>query len=289
MEGAAGLEPVGMGRDAAHGVEADRAADHPVVFHAAEIGPFAVDRDLFLEGDTRQFRGDGADTVRRDAAGIGHGFGGVVVGEIAFCDQVEDRDMGDAVMRPRAGEIGDHIGFVIAARAAFAAVPDQVLAVVILEDQPVFGAVGIAIHEAGRVGVAGKVVEIDLAGLEQAMDEGEDEQPVSARRDADPVVGDGVVAGADRVDPDDPRAAFLEPPEPDLDRVGIVVFGDAEQHEKLRVFPVRLAEFPERAAHRVDAARRHVDRAEPAMGRVIGGAEGLCPVAGEAIATGPGR
>ena len=50
-----------------------------------------------------------------------------------------------------------------------------------------------------------------MPALEQAMDQGEDEQPVGARRDADELVGDGGIAGAHRVDRDDLGAALLEP------------------------------------------------------------------------------
>ncbi len=85
------------------------------------------------------------------------------------------------------------------------------------------------------------------------MHQRQHEQPVGARPDADPVVGDGVVAGAARIDRDDLGAALLQLAEPDLDRVGIVVFGDAEQHEVFGALPVRLAELPERAADRVEA------------------------------------
>ena len=43
VDGAAGLEAVGVGGDAAHGVEGDRAAGHRFVATAAEVGPGAVE------------------------------------------------------------------------------------------------------------------------------------------------------------------------------------------------------------------------------------------------------
>ena len=45
VDGAAGLEAVGVGGDAAHGVEGDRAAGHGLVALAAEVGPGAVEGD----------------------------------------------------------------------------------------------------------------------------------------------------------------------------------------------------------------------------------------------------
>jgi hypothetical protein len=113
--------------------------------------------------------------------------------------------------------------------------------------------------------------------------EREDQEPVGARRDAVPVVGDGIVARADRVHGDDAGAAGLELADPDLDRIRIVVLGHAEEEEELRPLPVGLAEFPEGAADRVDARGRHVDGTEAAMRGVVGRAEGLRPPAGEGL------
>src|SRR3546814_5171790 len=48
--------------------------------------------------------------------------------------------------------------------------------------------------------------------------------------------------------------------------------------------PVGLAELPERAADRIDAGGRHVDRAEAAVGREVRRAELLRPEAGERLA-----
>jgi hypothetical protein len=68
-----------------------------------------------------------------------------------------------------------------------------------------------------------------------------------------------------------------------------MILGHAEDHEQLGALPVRRAELPERAAHRVDAGRGHVDRAEAAMGGIIRRAEILRPPAGEGLATGRAR
>ena len=135
----------------------------------------------------------------------------------------------------------------------------------------------------GRVGVAQQVVDIDLARLQQFMDDGEDQQAVGAGPDADPVVGDRRIAGAHRIDRNKARAALLQLGDADLQRVGIMVLGDAEHHEQLGALPVGRAELPERAADGHDAGGRHVDRAEAAMRGIVRRAELLRPEAGQRL------
>ena len=93
------------------------------------------------------------------------------------------------------------------------------------------------------------------------MDQGQDEQPVRAGPDADPLVRDGGVAGPHRVDRHHLGAARLELGETALDRVAVVILGHAEHQEVAGMLPVRLAELPEAAADRVLAGGGHVDRA----------------------------
>ena len=50
MNRAAGLEAVGMGGDAAHGVHGDGAAHHLLMIAAEMVRPRNVERDLLLEG-----------------------------------------------------------------------------------------------------------------------------------------------------------------------------------------------------------------------------------------------
>ena len=116
------------------------------------------------------------------------------------------------------------------------------------------------------------------------MHQGEDQQAVGPRSDPDPFVGHRRIAGAHGIDRDHLRAPLLEPGEPELDGVAVVVLGDAEQHEPARVLPVGLPELPERAADRIEPGRGHVHRAEPAVRRVVGGAEAARPPAGEGLA-----
>ncbi len=119
-------------------------------------------------------------------------------------------------------------------------------------------------------------------------DQRQHEQPVGARTDADPFIGDGGIAGADRIDRDELCALAGRPAldlaETDLDRVAVMVLGNAEHHEIASAVPVGLAELPERAADAVEAGCRHVDGTEPAMGGVVRRAILLRPPAGQRLA-----
>ena len=245
---------------------------------ALPVGPGLVEGDFLLEGNPGELGGDVADALGRETATVGHRFGGVVVGEVLLGHELED----GARALVAGGEVGHGAGLVEGHRLAGLLVDDQRLSVLVAQEQTLVRPLRF-VHQEARVGVAAQVVEIDLAGAEQLVDQGQDEEPVGAGRDADPFVGDGVVARADRVHAHDLAAIGLELADADLDRVTVVVFGHAEQHEELGAVPVGLAEFPEGTAHGVDPAGGHVDRAEAAVGRVVGRAESLAPEAGEAL------
>ena len=109
------------------------------------------------------------------------------------------------------------------------------------------------------------------------MDHREDEQAVCAWCNADPIISHSIVSCADWVHADDARAAGFDLANAHFDRVGIVIFGHAEQHEQFGVVPIGLTKFPERAAHRIDASRGHVHRTKAAVGCVVWRAKVLCP------------
>ena len=105
------------------------------------------------------------------------------------------------------------------------------------------------------------------------MDQRHEERAVRAGADRHPLVGNRRVAGADRVDGDETAAGALELRQRDLQRIRVMVLGGADHEKQLRAIEIRAAEFPERAAHRIDHPGGHVGRTEAAVRRVIGRAE----------------
>ena len=266
MQHPAGLEAVGMRRDAAHGVHRHRTPDGLLVAAAVGIGPRNVERDLLLERGMRQFAGNPPDRLGRDRGRRRGPFGIVFVGEKALRDQREARPRAAAIRQlERADQRRRDVDTRRIGERAGGLVERERLAVCVAREHSVIGRARIMDHQPMRVGEADQIFEVDLLRPHQLMDQRADEQSVGAGPDADPFVGDRAVAGADRIDGDDLDAFGLELAELDLERIGGVILGDAEQHEVSGVLPVRLAELPERAAEGVEPGRRHVDRAEAAV------------------------
>ena len=285
MDGAAGLETVGMGRDAAHGVHRDGAAHHLLVVAAEMIRPRNVERDLLLEGSAGELGCDAPDGFHRNAAAFRDVLGRPFGIDEAFGDQREGGDDAAAVRHLEAAhELRRGIGRQGGHGRIRVAVPYQCGILCIANKQPIIGATLVFDDEPRRVGVAEQVFAIDLLGREELMDQRADEQAVSTGADADPFVRNCGVASADRIDRDDLGAARLQLPQRLLDGIGAMVLGNTEQQEILGVLPVGLAEFPERAAEGVESCRRHVDGAEAAVGGIVGRAELGGPPAREALA-----
>ena len=98
MQHPAGLEAVGMGRDAAHGVHRHRAADCFLVAPACGLGPRHVERDLLLESGVRELARDAPDRLDRDAEAAATLSGLYSSREKALRDQRE--------ARPRVASVG---------------------------------------------------------------------------------------------------------------------------------------------------------------------------------------
>ena len=171
---------------------------------APEIGPGLVDLDALVKSDARQFRGQRVDALCRNSAAFGHRLRRIFRREIAHCHMLKHRAMA-LIDRP---QIGLHPLPVPRRGLAGALVDHKGLAFGILQDQSLFGALGF-VDQQRRVGVAREVFQIDLARLKQAMDQRQDHQPIGAGRDAVPIVGYRIIPGADRIDPDHPRAPRL--------------------------------------------------------------------------------
>ena len=83
------LEAVGMGGDAAHGVERHRTPDKALMLLAVHVGPRLVDEDRLVEGDARDLGGKPADGVGCNAGLGGDRFRRVFRIEIFFGEQLE--------------------------------------------------------------------------------------------------------------------------------------------------------------------------------------------------------
>ena len=131
----------------------------------------------------------------------------------------------------------------------------------------------VLVHQLAGVGVARQELAVVQAELDDLVDQRQQQRAVRARLDRHPLVGDGRVAGAHRVDRDEASARALELRQRDLHRVAVMVLGGADHHEQLGAVQVRPAELPEAAADGVDHAGGHVHRAEAAVRRIVGRAE----------------
>ena len=138
-------------------------------------------------------------------------------------------------------------------------------------------------HQLRRVGETLEESVVDQVLRDQLVQQRHEQRAVGAGLDRNPLIGNGRVAGAHRVDGDEPAARALELGERDLHGVAVVVFGSADHHKQLGAVQVGAAKLPEAAAHGVNHAGGHVDRAKAAVCRVIGGAELARKQAGQGL------
>ena len=209
-----------MGGDAAHRVHRDGAADHFVLSAAGPICPFDVEDDFLVEGGLGQFGGDTADMVRRYTGSQRSGFRAVIGVHVSVGHQLEGGDGGAAVIqRYFADHFRRDAGEACVGNLAGVVVPAQRLAVRPAGEQPVIRRPRVPYHQPWRVGVTHQVIEIDLVGVQQFVDQRHDERAVGAGFDTDPFVGDGGIARLHRVDGHELRAALLQCRQPHLDGV----------------------------------------------------------------------
>ena len=168
MQRTTGLEAVGMRRNPAHRMHRDRAADHLVMLFPFPVGPWLVDDHLAGEGRLGKVGGKLADARGTDADLRGHHFRRIIVGEIGVGHQHEGRNGHTAPLHlDLALQRRLHRRIAVRGRLAGGAVDNLRRAVIIAKEQPVIGRARIADHQPGGVGVAHKIVDIDLAGLHQ--------------------------------------------------------------------------------------------------------------------------
>ena len=164
MQRAGGLKAVGMGRNAAHGVERHGAAQHGVVGITAKICPRLFDFNRLVKGHIGQFRRQCADACGGDAAPLGHSLGRVFGGKVAFGHVLKH----SAVALPFGPQIRLHAFAIPRGRRACALINHKGLAFGVLQDQALFRAFGL-VHQQRRVGPAREILQIHLARLQQTM------------------------------------------------------------------------------------------------------------------------
>ena len=279
------MEAVGVGGNAAHRMHGDRPAGHPLVPPSGPVRPRLLDRHRLLERGAGDLGGDPPNRCRRHAGRASDGVGCELRLLVAAYEKFErGRPRATVGETVAAGQCRRDLGRERRRQFFGPQVPAQRCAVLVPRDQPVLRTALVPDHQPRRVGVADQEFGIDAAGAQQLVHEGKYEQSVGAGPDSDPFVGDRRVAGSYRVDGDELRAIRLELGKPDLDRIGVVILGDPEHEQQAGVFPVGLAELPERSADRVDPGRRHVDRAETPVRGMVRRAELARPPAGERLA-----
>ena len=153
------------------------------------------------------------------------------------------------------------------------AIHDQGFAIVIAQEETRF-----RVQQNRRVCETCQICQINFARLNQTIDEGQNKTSVGARRNANPFIRHGVISCTNGVHTNDARAAFFDFADAHFDGVTVVIFGHTKQHEQFCVIPVRLAKFPKRTAHRVNARSGHVHTAKSAVCGKVWRAKHLCPI-----------
>ena len=239
---------------------------------AAEICPGLIKLEGFIKSDPRQVCGNGPDTISGNAAAFGNIFRRIFIRQITLGQMLEYRAMpfvsGGQIWRDAFG-IKSHrfLGF---------AVNNQKLAISAAQQHAFVWPLS-AVHQCRRIGQLREIIQIHFASFEQQMHHGEDKQSICAGCNADPFVGNRIVTCADRIDANHLRTTFLQPPQTHFDRVAVVIFGHAEEHEQFCALPIRLSELPKSTAHGVNAPSGHIHRAKAAMGCIVWRAKPLRP------------
>jgi len=275
------LKAVGMRGKSPHGVKSDGVPRDAFVLRAPRVRPRNRQRDLVVARRLRHLAREAADRIRCYPCDLLRPFGRRFLE--ALPQQREGRGNRRAVGQHIASvERGLRAGRVMLHCLAGLLVPPQV---VLREERIALGERGILHEQAERVALRSHVQQFARVGvaldelvvvrvrLNQFVDQRHEQRAVRTGANGHPFVGDGRVAGADRVDRDEAAARALELRQGDLERIGVVVLRRADHDEEFRAVEVRSAELPERAADRVDHAGRHVRGAKAAVSGVVGGAE----------------
>ena len=172
--------------NAAHRMNCDGTAEHRLMTTPVGICPGLLQHDRLVEGDLGDLSGDTTDRRGRHAALRGDRLGSVFGGEITLCHQGKGRKCRPPVgERMPAEQVRIDVGGLGGGEHLRRAVPGKRSTFRVAREEAVISSTRRLDDEVVRVGVADQEFRIDLAALEQAMDEGKNEQSVGTRRDAD--------------------------------------------------------------------------------------------------------
>ena len=205
-ERADGLEAVGVGGHAAHGMEGDRIAGDGGVLVVPAVGPGDRQFDLLIARGHAHLVRQAADGRGRDAGDGRRPLRRAVLHPLL--EELEaglDRGavlQGVAAHQARVGARGVGAARRLASRShqsLFSRVdaPSSTSASTAMEE-PVVVARRVVDHQFRGVAVLDQEVPVIEPELDQLVDDGEQQGAVGARLDRHPLVGDGRVAGADR-------------------------------------------------------------------------------------------
>jgi len=275
------LKAVRVRSEPPHCVKGDGRARHGLVRFAPRVGPSDRQRDLVIARDVGHFACKTADRIGGNACdlrrplrrAIGH----------LFAQQLERRRDGCAVRERIASfERRPHARRVMQYRALARGVPPHMIlrkeriahvSRFVAHEKTIRVAVGAHVQQFARIRIAFDELAIIRIAFDQLAHQRHEKCAVRAGADRHPLVGNRRIAGANRIDRNEAAARALELRDRDLQWIRVMILGRADHEEQLRTIQIGAAELPERAAHRVDHARRHVRRAEAAMRRIVGRAE----------------
>ena len=132
------LKAVGMCRNPAHGVKADRPPGHTGVMRAAKVGPRLGNFDRFVKGHAGQFRRHATYTFSRNANAVCDSIGRIVFGQIAGGNLMHHGAMRYAIARQGPGQVWQNARAVKGHWRARCAVNHQRLSRIIAQKQPKF-------------------------------------------------------------------------------------------------------------------------------------------------------
>ncbi len=275
------LEAVGVRGQSAHRMKGHRIAGDRVVRFAPGVGPWDRQRDPVVAAGLDHFAREAANRVRRDPGDLS-GPLGRAIGH-AFAQQRERRRDRRAVSeRIAAVQRGRHALCMVRHGTRGGGVPPEMILrkqriadwpLRVTHEQAEVFAGFVEVDQFRRIRIALHELVVPGVGGNQFVQECHEQRAVGAWLDRHPLVGNRGIAGADRIDGDKAATRALELRNGDLKRIRMVIFRRADHEEEFGAVQIGAAEFPERAADRIDHAGRHVGRAEAAMGRVIRRAE----------------